>query len=152
MGWKVLGSILPSPNTFFQYAKFHENTDLVCCRSRFIIYNNPTFTGLKMGIYSLRNGLPFMQLALSSNTLTKAEISTLANGVKEVYFNFNHFQAKKNEVYAFMPILDGYVSLETSHVGWKRSYPDPICQTNFDNDVRHLRESPFDIHFIGAGQ
>ena len=87
----------------------------------------------------------------STNVVTSAQMCTLANGIKEVYFEFNDAIFNSTDVYHFVPYINGYSGNSTSkHLAWKHSYPDPAYQTGLTIDWNFLLESPYDLTFVGA--
>jgi hypothetical protein len=62
----------------------------------------------------------------SSNTLTKSEIITLENGVKEVYFNFDEPTFNGNDLYNVVINGTGYVPTVNSYIAWRQSFPDTV--------------------------
>lgn len=151
MGWKVTGQPLDSIIDEFQIVKFNKNVSVVACRTWFIVFNNPIFTGIKLAIYSTRNGSPRKLLMTSTNEIKKEEMIALENGVKEIYFKFDDFQAQKNESYAIVPIINGYApNGDISHLAWKKAYPDPVYATGLTLDVKRKPFFPYALYFIGV--
>ena len=108
MGWKVWGEPLQTADLsgnlrVFQNVIPNRNIILRAVRIWIIFYNNPTITSLSMDIYSVDpDGNPKELLHSATNSLTKAEMITDTNGVKEVFFEFNYPVLKSNDTYAFV--------------------------------------------------
>jgi hypothetical protein len=128
-------------------AVFPENTSLTVARAWFVLYNDPTFTNLKMRIYNTRDVL----LAESTNSVTKADLlTTEVNGHKETYFLFNKFSVRANEEYRFRIVATGYTYSVSSFVAWTRAYPDPVYRLNADLTYTGLLKSAYTLYFGGA--
>lgn len=97
------------------------------CRTWIIIYNDPTFTSLSMKIYSNNSsGSPRKLLATSTNVQLKADVHTLPNAPKEIWFEFDYFPVQANEIYHFVLTGSGYTGSSSSHIAWVKGYPDPV--------------------------
>lgn len=143
--------------TNYQPVKMNDNIILRGLRTWLIFYNDPTVTSFNMKIYSdtTSSSTPAGVgdlLWTSTNTLTKAQIITLENGYKEIYFDFDDVNLQENTWYNFVINATGYspgASL-SSHVAWRQAFPDPVYSTNLDVEVATLNTFPFAIYFIGA--
>ena len=152
MGWKVYGDSYNSDSelgTKYSKFKFNDNTILRYVRTWIIFFNDPNVTSLKMEIYGDRDG-EMGSLLYTSNSLTKAQMITLENGIKEVPFSFDDIQLDGNNYYYF--VLNGVVSgmSGASHIAWKKGWPDPIYQTGLNVSFEELHSGPYDIYFIGS--
>lgn len=134
------------------YQKFIPPQSMVItgCRTQIIVYNNPSFTSLSMKIYANRSGSPAGLIATSTNSPTKAEITTLNHAWKEIYFDFASVGLKGGETYHFVLTGTGYTGTTSSHIAWKHSFPDPAYQTNVNMSLEKAGVSPFDITVFGA--
>lgn len=132
-------SVKPNSNKLIRYA-----------RTQVIIYNDAPFTTLQMKIYSKLDSGARGALLASSDTRTKAEIITLENGVKEVYFEFNDFPMHTTNEYLF--VLTGAASgmSDNTFIGWKKGYPDPVYTTNVSSTFHSAAKMPYYLYFIGA--
>ena len=133
-----------------QKVTFNKNVIIRYIRIWIVVYDDPPFTSLNMKIYSDDNGSKGVLLHTSTNALTKANVVTLDNGVKEIYFTFNDIQLDGLNPYHFA--LDGSSSgfSASSHIAWKQSWPDPFYRTGLSLTFEELSTSPYDIYFIGA--
>lgn len=156
MGWSVYGEVL-SPSDIdgttlrvAQKVTFNANVVVKACRAWFIVYNNPTFSTLGFDVYADDNDSPgaFM---FSTTTRSKAELITLNNGIKEAYFELNDEAFTGTDSYWFAPKVTGaYVGNETSHLAWKKAWPDPVYRTSVDSGATMIAVAPYDIYFIGS--
>ena len=154
MGWKVQGGWFPTAEldgTTLVGQKIRFNKDIVLrgVRPQFIFYGNPAFTTLGLRIYSDRSGVPG-KLLHSSSTLTKAEIITLNNGVKEPFFSFDLPTFKSSTWFHIVPIATGYTGTSSSHIAWRKAWPDPIYRTGLTETYTNWTSHPYMLHIIGA--
>lgn len=152
-GWKVYGNPILTADAsagVSQRVKFNSDVILKACRVWLIVYNNPSFTSMNMKIYSDRGGSPQKLLYTSTNSLTKAQIVTLANGIKEVYFEFDPQHFDGSDYYHFVLFGTGYTGTSSAHLAWKKAWPDPVHNANYTASVENLGIAPYAIYFIGA--
>lgn len=155
MAWSVLGDYLltadATSTTYFQKI-IPRNSDMIlrAVRTYVIVFNNPTFTALTMKLYSNNAGSPRALIATSTNSQAKASITTLANAIKEIHFNFADIILKKDATYHLVLNATGYTGTTSAHVAWKHSYPDPAYQTNVDMTFEGALVSPYDVLLIGS--
>ena len=133
-----------------QKVTLNQNLFLKAARAGVILYNNPTFTALSMRIYADRGGSPGKLLHTSTNSFTKAELTTLDHAYKEAYFEFNFAPLQRSTVYHFTLYATGYIGDSTAHVAWRISYPDPIYRTGFTPQAVNGDNHPFDLMLLGA--
>jgi hypothetical protein len=156
MGWRVFGERLAtadlSPNfRVFQPVVFNKRVILRACRTWFINYNDAAFTNITMKIYSNSpSDAPDVLIHSSTTTLTKAQIFTLANGVREVYFEFNNPVFTSTDTFHFVPVATGYTGTDSTHLAWKRGWPDPVYRTGISFTYPKLGTAPYDLYFIGS--
>lgn len=133
------------------YQKFipTNNTVLVAIRAKIIQNNNPSWTSASMKIYSYVGGAPRALIATSTNSVTKASISALNSFMAEVPFYFSNLILKGSESYAAVINFSGYTGSDSSHLAWKRSFPDPVYRTNVTTTFEGLLTTPFDMICIG---
>lgn len=153
-GWKVYADTVSTADavgtTMSQKVDFNKNIILRACRIWIICYGNPNFTSLTMKIYSNDGGSPKKLLHTSTNSPTKAEVITLDNGVKEIYFNFNYPVFDADDSYHFVLQAAGYTYSDASHFSWKKAWPDPVYTTNWTPTSINLLTAPRAIYFIGS--
>lgn len=157
MAWDVWGEELltadinVTPNLrVFQPVKFNKNIVLRAMRTWFIFYNDPALTNLTMQIYSNNGGAPGELLVASQTTHTKAELITLANGVKGMHFNFDFISLRGLDTFHFVPKATGYTGNSGSHLAWRKGWPDPVYRTNVDSTLVTLGIDPYMVSFLGA--
>lgn len=134
----------------FQPVSFTANTILIAARSWFIFYNDPAFTNLTMEVWTNNAGEPGVLLATSTNTWTKAELITEDHGFKEIYFKFDQLNMRAGDTYHFCPKLSGYTGTTSTHVAWKKAFPDPVLSSGLTVTFESLGGSPYAIYFIGG--
>lgn len=154
MAWRVFGewysTAAMSDTSISQPVIFNDNLVLRSCRIWIIAYNDPSFTSLSMKIYSDNSGSPKKLLHTSTNSPTKAEIITSTNGIKEIYFEFNYPVFKSTDTYQFVLNATGYTGTSSSHLAWRKAWPDPVYRTNVTSTYPKLGVAPYAITFVGA--
>lgn len=153
MAWTVWGDPITTAALtagVSQKVKFNTNLVLKACRIWLIFYNNPALTSLTMKIYSDDGGSPKKLLHTSTNSPTKAQIITLENGVKELYFDFNYPVFDADDHYHFVLFGSGYTGTDSSHIAWRQAWPDPVYDTNWTPTWVNINQSPYSIYFIGS--
>jgi hypothetical protein len=129
-----------------------ENTFLLAIRTWLVFYNNPALTAIGLKIYANENSAP-AGLLYTSELVTKASILTEANGVREVAFLFNSPEGvplKAGETYWIGLYGTGYTGDETSHIGWKKAFPDPAYTEGLTLDYTDPGTAPYGLTLIGA--
>jgi hypothetical protein len=129
------------------------NQNLVLRAARtWLIFNNYTgsFTNLQMKIYSDRSTSPGALIATSTNSWTRAEITTLNSGVKEIYFEFDDISLRSNGFYHFVLNCSSYTATSTDHVAWRKGWPDPVYRTGWSQTFENLGVAPYFLTIIGA--
>lgn len=119
-------------------------------RSRFVVYNTPAMTSLGLRIYSNANSAPGTLLYTSSTTWTKNQITTLAHGAREIYFEFSAPHLIGGNSYYLVPWITGYTGNESSHIGWVKAFPDPTYVTGLTIEARSVSVLPYSFGIIGA--
>lgn len=135
-----------------KFIKFKTNKNLVVkgVRTAFVVYNDPVFTSLNAKIYSEDAG-PGELLYTSIDSRTKAEIHTLANGVKETYFTFNDIPLQSDTEYNLVINGSGYAPTDNSYLAWKAAFPDPIySDPGFQYIFTTLNRCPFEMYLIAG--
>jgi len=155
MGWRVWGERIDTADfsgtpRVFQPVKPNDNIVLLAVRTWVIFYNNPTLTNLTMKIYSNSGGSPLKLLHSSTTTHTKAAMITLANGIKEVYFEFSNVPLKSTDTYHFALAGSGYTGTGTTHIAWMKGYPDPIYKTGITTSFEFLVRAPYQMSIVAA--
>jgi hypothetical protein len=124
---------------------------LAAIKAWIIVYNDPTFTDLCLKLYSNRNGNPDRLLYTSASVL-KSDILTDLNAVKEVPFLFNDpdgiYLGANDTLWASVSGT-GYTGDASSHLAWKKSYPDPVYLTNLTLQFENLHVAPLALVLVG---
>jgi hypothetical protein len=136
MTWTVYGKPYAADadltdTSISQALKFDYPVILKAVRVWLIIKGNPTFTSLNMKIYSddaeQATRTPKKLLYTSSNSQTKADIITLAHGVKEIYFEFANINLAAETYYNFVINASGYSGAsDSSHIAWRIDFPAAV--------------------------
>lgn len=158
MGWRVFGDPWETGElenkTKFVTIEFGSNKIIRAIRTWVIVYNDPVFTNLNMKIYSNEvvssDNTPKKLLATSTNTLTKAEIITLDNGVKEIYFEFDDFPVVGADKYNLVINGAGYAPTGSSHLAWRKAFPDPVYSGGFTPSIERMMYAPYEVYAIGG--
>lgn len=141
-------------NNVFQPIKMNSNIILKAFRVWVIFYDNPSFTNLRMKIYSDRTTPlahnPGKLIATSTNSFTKNEISTYANAVREIYFEFPDINLQGETWYNLVLNMDDYAPVGDEHMAWRNAFPDPVYATNLVIASSELNAFPFTVYAIGA--
>lgn len=122
-------------------------------RTWLVFYNDPTFTDIHAKLYWNRvvNGKNTpIGLIATSGPKTKAEVLTSANGVNEVGFEFNDVQLISGITYNVVINGTGYSFSDSSHIGWKHSFPDSNYPGHNPSNLINLGTNPFQISIIGG--
>lgn len=130
--------------------RFNSNIVLEGARVWIVLFNNPTFTNISMDIHGDESNSKGKLLATSTNTLSKSQIITLENGVKEIYFSFDKFPIDGEKWYHFSLRGAGPAFNETTHLAWLKGWPDPVYRKNLSITFEKLLVFPYTIYFIGA--
>ena len=126
------------------------NTILKGMRTWVIFVNDPTLIDLSMNIYTDEAGEKGKLLTSSTNSLTKAQMITDTNGVKEIYFNFDDFPMDADIEYQFGLTGTGPSFTASSYIAWMVAYPDPVYRTGLTVNFHLITTAPFVMYFIGA--
>ena len=131
-------------------ARMNKGTILRFARTWVVFYNDPDLTNITMKIYYDESGSKGDLLYSSITTLTKAQIITLQNGIKEVYFEFDDVVLDANNYYHFVltGVSSGFSS--SSHLAWKKSYPYPVYTSGFAQSFRNRLIFPYTLSLVGA--
>ena len=128
---------------------FDKSEIIIATRVWILIYNNPPFTSLNMKIYSNDGGFAKKLIATSTNVQLKADIHTLDNAIKEIWFDFNKVNVREGDSYHFVINGTGYTGSTSSHIAWKKSFPDPVYPWGVVT-LPSLGGASYDIYCIGA--
>lgn len=161
--WSVFGKEFLSgelSNTAkFQPVTFNKNIILKAARVWIISISDPTYTSLNMKIYSSEpdsagRDKPNKLIFSSTNSVTKAQIQTLAHANKEIFFQFDDEPMQQNTKYHFVVNGVGYSpTAGTNFLAWRQGFPDPVLRTGLStNDIslQRVNKLPYTIYFIGA--
>jgi hypothetical protein len=153
--WKVYGEILATADLssnlrVYQKVIFNRNITVRAMRTSFIVFNDPAFTDVSFNVYSMEGNTPKKLLYQSTNVFTKAAMISDTNGIREVFFEFDNAIFKGTDSYAFVPRGTSYTGTVSSHLAWKRGWPDPVHRLNVTSNVADIQRAPFDLYFIGS--
>ena len=156
MAWTVLADSYATGGDFNSGSKSiiftpTKNIALQFVRTWMVFIGDPALTTATMKIYYDENGTRGDLLYTSITNLTKAEIITLENGVKEVYFEFSKEVLNKDTKYHL--VLTGSSAggfTDTEHIAWKTSYPFPVYPDGFTQTERNKARYPYEYTLIGA--
>lgn len=152
MSWKIFverfetADLNGSQNIYYQDFKPNDDIILHGVRPWIGLVNNPTITSVTM---HLKNSSGVL-IANSTTTYTKAQLTTLDNCIKEVYFAFNKINLKATDTYRLSFSAVGYTGTDSSYFFWKKSWPDPIYRTGLSITYPSAPVLPYDVYFIGT--
>lgn len=125
---------------------------LLSVKTWMIFYNNPTFSGLWIELWSDLGGKPG-QLLKSSKVRLKSELLTKANGFLEIPFDFSAplgVTLQASDWYHLVINASGYTGDASSHISWMKAFPDPIYDTGYTPTFENLSIAPYQLSMIGA--
>lgn len=120
------------------------------------IVNDPSFSGLKMKIYTMSKGQVGRLVATSTNSWTLATLkaayvdSAKNNARKQVYFEFNEIMLSASQDYAFVLQADSYTATGSSYIAWGLNYPDNISTDEENISYGNLANAGMLIALLGA--
>lgn len=157
MTWKVSANLIEQNEadgtdlTYSQRFKVNSNSVVRAIRTWVVLYNNPTFTNMRMRLYENRNGVAGKVLATSTNSFVTADLlSTEVHGLKGIYFTFADVPLLGTEWYHAQILLDGYTFSDSSLVGWVKGFPDPEYREGLALTYEERLVSPYRFAVIGA--
>lgn len=139
--------------TKFVTFKPNKNIALRAVRAKFVVYSDPVFTDIHARIYSANasDNTPGVLLYTSSDVRTKAEVHTLANGVKETYFTFADVPLQADTYYNVVINGTGYIPTANSYLAWCLAFPDPIYRDPlFTYNFNNITRCPFEINLVSG--
>jgi len=141
-----------SNTTQFQPFKMNKNVQLKAIRTQILIYNNPTFTNINCKIYTddYQNGVhsPGVLLATSTDSRTKADMTSEDYGAIETYFNFDKIALNEATWYNVVINGTGYSPTASSYLAWVKAYPDPVLTTDYTPLPITIEWAPFEVYPI----
>lgn len=158
MAWSIYASRWESgeldDTSQFQVIKPVKDIVLKAVRTWIVIYNAPTFSNLTMKIYANDKNVsadqPGALLATSSTQWNLADLTTENNAVKETYFEFDDFNMNGEDEYCFVMAADSYVYLASSHLAWRKAWPDPVYQAAYTPTIPNMGRAPFEIYLANG--
>lgn len=155
MGWSVMAERMETADMISplkpQKVIPNANLILIGVRTWVVLYNDPTYTSLKMEIWSNDGGSPGALIATSINVQLKADVCTLDNGIKEIWFEFDYVNLKDTDSYFFVLQANGYTdNWPTDGIAWRKGWPDPVYTTNVSTTYNSIGTSPYTLYLIGS--
>ena len=153
--WTVYGDSYDNDSDYSNGVKsvrFKLNSKVVIryIRTWIIVNNDAPFTNITGKIYyDQADETKGDLIQASSTTFTKAQVLSLDNGVRELYFQFNDLALDGDNYYHFA--LSGTSSgfSDSSHIAWKTSYPDPVYEDGVSVTFSNLPKFPYTFVVIG---
>jgi hypothetical protein len=128
----------------------NKNIVLRAVRTWLIWYDNTdSIANLVCKIYSDRSQSAGALIATSANSFARSDIITEANGVKELYFEFDEIPMHSGTFYHFVINCSGYTGSESSHIAWRKAWPDPVYRTGWTQGLESLAVAPYMLTVIG---
>lgn len=165
MAWKVFGERYDSLSGTDASQKFSvtDGTFIRGSQEWLIFYNSPTFTQLSMHIYTDRGGSPGSSIKTSSKTWTTAEIIAAATqletgaaftdlryGVVKLYWDWDDFPLRGGADYHFVLQATGYTGTASSHIAWRKGWPDPVYTEGVTTTIISQAKDPKSAGIIGS--
>lgn len=158
MGWRVWGDDFTTADmtgvTKAQAFVTNKNVVLRAVRTWFIVINDPVFTSINALIYSndvvASANTPRDLIATSTDNRTKAELHSLAHGVKETYFTFDDVPLQENTTYNLVINAAGYTATDSSYLAWRKAFPDPVYPSDYTLAFETIGQSPYEIYLIAG--
>lgn len=156
MAWQVFGARFETADftgdpVHFQCFTPAKTLALKAIQSWFVLYNNPTFAGLKMKIYSVKNSIPYQLLWTSDENIADADVLlTYDNGIKALYFGFSTPPyLRGGDTYAIVPAFTSYTGTESAHIAWKKTLGDKVY-THFESLIykNHVGRNAYDLSLV----
>lgn len=155
MVWSVYADplvSLPDPAVFCPLT-IGRDIELWSIRTWVVFFNQPTFTEVKLGVYSDLDGKPGQLLfeSTSSQTLDSVQSPASNSSAKEIFFSFaQNPHLKSSGFYHICLTGSGYVFNEASFIAHKKAWPDPCYESGADlTDGRLLARLSYDVALIG---
>ncbi len=156
MAWQVYGVPLETADmsgvTPSQTFTLNSRRLIVAARAWISLYNDPVFTNVYAEIRANAAGTASTVIATSA-VLTKAQVLTLDNGVKEVPFVFatppGGIPLNGTDTYHFLVRATGYTGDASSHIAWRKDWPVPRYG-DYTPNAGNANTSPYDLTLIGA--
>jgi len=122
-----------------------------------VFFNNPVFSLLKMKIHADRGDDIAKLIATSTNSWTLSEIKTEptidfteAFVFARIYFDFADIPLKSGTKYWFLLDLAGYTGTASSHIGWKKDWPDPVQRESLTTTFESIHKAPRNFDLIAS--
>jgi len=117
-----------------------------------IAYNSPIFANLTMKIYSnnAQTSAPGIVIKSSTTSYQPANIYTLNNAIREIYFQFDDAVLEADDTYWAVLQATSYTFSDASHLAVLKSFPNPINTTTATSEMRKVFEWPWQMTFIDA--
>jgi hypothetical protein len=140
----------------FAILSYTEAKIVVAAIAQLHFVNDPSFSGLKMKIYTCVNNRPGSLIATSTNSWTLATLKALwadsakDNARKQTYFEFNEVKLSANQEYAFVLQADSYTGTDSSYIAWGINYPDEVSSDSENISYGNLANAGMLIALVGA--
>lgn len=128
-----------------------------------IFYNNPTYTDVRMSIFSDDGAdRPRAQIAQSTTIWNDTSIQAVADNIEtgnafvttdnmlvKLYFTWDDLPLKSGAKYHFKLISTGYTGSASSHIGWRLDWPNPVNPKNVT--VTQVSQAKSALHYAIVG-
>lgn len=135
-----------------QKVRFDKAVVFKAARIWLILHNAPAFTDLKLNIYTY-SGSGYSKIAESTTSWDRADLTTLAYAVKEIYFEFGNINLSKDNEYYFTLSASNYSGAsDSSHIAWRNGWPDPVLPEYPDAELtnNNIHRYPLTFYAILA--
>ena len=150
--WRVYGdwfTTAEGTNTS-KAQKLTMNSNMILKAARFFVgfYNNPAFTQVKARCYADLNG-SVGGLIADSAWVQKSAIITDTNGLIEFACLFDDVYLRNTESYHFVLYFDAYTGTDTSHVFFRKAWPDPVYNRTVPETYLSQIRSGYYMYLVG---
>ncbi len=116
-----------------------------------LVYNNPAITALTMEIWTDRDSSAAVLIATSSTSYSKVQLLGVENSSYNlVGFTFDDIALRSGGFYHLALRASGYTGDATSHVAWRKSYPDPQYRTGMTLNAAKAANHHLEFSLITA--
>lgn len=160
MSWTVFADTYDSTSDLSNGVKFvpaqmNKNILLRYIRTWIVLLNDPNLSTLTMTINHDNAGTKGPVIYTSTNSWTKAQITTYDHCIREIYFEFDDVPLDGTSTYNFALVgtstnTGTYNGDQPYFVAWKNAYPYPVHRGGFTITASNLTRYPYDICLIGA--
>lgn len=138
MTWSVYADSFDTSSSLTAGAKSQKITPKVnlffkAIRTRVVLFNNPSFTNLKMAIHhnKAEDDSIGVLFETSINSFNLADLMTTGPyGLVDLSFEFSNKSLRSGDNYHLRLLADSYTPSSSSYISWAIGWPDPAYLDN----------------------